>query len=476
MAKDSNKIRVTEAIKSQQNLHVQQLTVARSIKTPFSEDFVTLNRETRHEMTFHLRRMWALNLVQNMREGQGWDWDGIVEVTGKSRQTWNNVCLSKFSSLEELEHDDEKVSENARDGYRPVSNGFIRNVTDKIETYGWTVFTKHFRSAFDLGLVVMCPMPQIRGMELPSNSVDLWSLNRIGDSIRGRSKKHFWYGRGLAVDHWIDHVREGDETFVSFIKQTEKVGGDEIQTPIQFQFAGGGFPLLDCYNEDWGQHNCWEAHMSLEQLVFCIIDEETGEPDPRARELHGLWAQEREYQDDMDEFPEPPKPKDPDAYRVKPKKSVLKTEDVEIPKGKSDKEKEMMKELEMRLQETVQKSQYKIELQLKELCDQMGWNWEKMNHYIQTGSFPTVGDPLPDPLPDADPIVKSANAPLAMINMEVGSQSTDQQEGDFFPTVGLPFKVKRDWLNEDGEIQFKVMLSFDDDGNVDGQMIKRLKG
>ena len=449
-AKNTNSAKVKEDT-IMDSPHVQALSVPRRIKTPLSEGFVTLDKEERHAMEFHLRRMWALNLVQNMRDGQGWDWDGIAEVTGKSRQTWNNVCLSKFSSLTELNHSDPEIKADSRDGFRPVSNGFIRNVTDKIATYNWTVFTQHFRSVFDLGLVVICPGPQIRSMEgLPSGAVDRWTLERIGDTTKSVGKDFWHYKRGRAVDQWIKEKDE-DEMIVSFVKG--KTSPDS-EGPILYKYAGGGFPLLDCYDPQWGQHNCWEAHVHVEELVF-EVDDETGEPDPRAKELHAMWDSARDYEENLKDYPEPPKPKDPEAYRVKPKRTVLKKEDVAIPEGKSEKEKAVMALVGQKLSDDLANAHARRMEEMEATFKNLGYNWEEARTWIETG---LRGDVVVDPS-DPDLILKSADGSKKAIEVKVHK---DMEEMGFFPSIHLPFDVHPKWIGENGngQVEFKVKISF----------------
>lgn len=439
-----------EAIKSAKNPHVVALTIPKRYKTPLHDEMQILSEEERHLMQFHLRQMWAVQLVQNMKEGQGWEWEGIVEVTGKSRQTWNNVCLSKFSTLAELGG---KNGEEAREGYRPVSNGFIRSVTEKIESYNWSVFTGYFRNVWDLGLCVMSPEARIMGVDAPRGQVSRWTLDRIGDQVIKDSTVHHHYGDGKEIRKWIDSKTPSH--FVSYVKGPDadgKVG------PQFYQYADGGYPLLDCYDEDWGSHNCWEAHIGVEELVFDVIDEETQEPDPRAREWHKQWEHERSYADHMEEIPERPKPADPDVFKTKPTKPDVQEDDIKIPKVKGDAGVKVMEKIAENLQRDLERSTQRQLDQMREWAEHQGMNWEKLKDWIENGDRK-----------GSDFVIKNDEGETKTIEVKVNS---DMQDMGFLPRVHLPFDVHPSWLDEDGEVEFKVVISFDKNGVKDGSMIK----
>ena len=95
----SEAIRKREGMKSARNPHVAELTIGRSAWVRGEQ--VKLNNDQRHEMEFHLRRMWAITLLDNMQE-HGFSWEGIRKLTGKTRQTWSNVTSSGFVPLDIL--------------------------------------------------------------------------------------------------------------------------------------------------------------------------------------------------------------------------------------------------------------------------------------------------------------------------------------------------------------------------------------
>ena len=143
------------------NKHVQLLTV-----TSTGWGFTDEEKAARHtleeqfEKQYLLRRMWMLSLLDYMKNDLKFDWEGIQKLTGRKRQTWGNLVTSEFVPLDDLSQG-EKVDRLdsifrgiAELNYRPVTNGFIRAVTDAIASHGMEVETAAFVKAFEHGLTV----------------------------------------------------------------------------------------------------------------------------------------------------------------------------------------------------------------------------------------------------------------------------------------------------------------------------------
>ena len=448
------------------NTHVVALTIPSRYKTPLHDDFIVLSDEARHAMQFHLRQMWAITLVQNMKEGQGWDWEGITKVTGKSRQAWNYACFSKFSTLAEL--NDSVYGEEARSGYRPVSSAFIRSVTEKIETYNWTVFTKHFRSVWDLGLCVLVPSGSIMGADVSRGSVSKWTLDRIGDTYltptddeEMMDQGHQNYRKGKEIISWIN-LNEPTQ-FVYYIKGKDSHGD---LGPQYYQYASGGYPLLDCYDFQWGRHNCWEAHCVVESMVFDVINAETGEPDPRAKEWHKEWEQEQLYKEASDQWVEPPKPADPAAFKSKPKDPALIIDDLDW--DAPDVGDKMKEKLEEKLEE---KKENWMRTQLTKLFEHRdGFDIDQMMEWINTGQSVAEATKGKDhehvEIVKVDPETRSETNTIMdkinLLDLKTATPPSDPQ-GDYLPPVVLNFdQIDRKFLSEDGtgKIEFSAVIKY----------------
>jgi len=421
-----NEIRRRQAVQSKQNPHVKDLTIGRDYATPFDSKPKRLGREERHRLEFHLRQNWALLLVQNMRDEQGWSWEGIERATGKTRQTWNNVCLSKCPTKADLTSDDEAVRQKARDGYRPVTDGFIRNVTEKLEGHNYNVFTGYFRNCFDLGLTVLSPRLQVNGVvsmrrdDVTEDRVwgaeingvwkerttkggltDTWLINRIGDEIHPPVYDE-GYASGKQLISWL--LRNEPTDFVFYVK-SRNADGKVVPT-----YWEHGYPLLNTFNEDWGIHSCWEIHCLLEEEVFDWDGQ--SEPDPRAVEIHKHWKHQEEFKGVN--IPEPPTPTDPNIFKDRPEKPKVTVEDVQ----------RIMKD--------------------------GGLDEERGNRWIES-------------------ILKDDNRETKTVEMKVDPEMAQM---GFLSPVALSFDAHPSWLDEDGEVEFKVVISFDKDGNKNGHMIK----
>jgi len=501
MSKSQN-IKVTEAIKNQQNTHVQALTIPKTYKSPFDSAPRVLDLEEWNKMQFNVRRMWALNLVQIMREQLNWDWEGITNATGKTRQTWNNVCLSKSPSYADLHSEDETIKAKARDGYRPVTNSFIRNVTDELEKLNYSIFSHHFREAFDLGLCVVCPNSTVRGIDLHPDFMtmigiknwneydgareDLWVINRMGDTPRHQvSTCTYWDAD--EINDWM-----GTNYPTAFMFYAKGKDDDGIVGP---QYIDGGFPLLNVYDGRWGGHNCEEAIMMIEEAVF-EWDEATGEPDPRAENSHNMWRHlkkmsEEGPHEDWEPTPEDPKQFESPYEQTNIKDVVAKFKAGDITQKEAErwiadikldtlKKIQKMDEKNVQLQRDLQLARLKMDSHQVQLEESVIDTW------IRTGVVPdqVVIDPAKVTIPDLelmeavmssveDPVITSDDRSTETI--EVKGQDKGMTQMGFLPTVHLPFEVHPNWLNEDGEVEFKVVISFDNEGNKNGSMIKQIQ-
>ncbi|MDA9755386.1 hypothetical protein N9V29_00275 [Flavobacteriales bacterium] len=111
---------------------------------------------------YWLRRMWATQLLHDMRAVLGWEWDVIHEHTGRTKQSWYNVTQSKIPQASYFFDRYETILKGRRIQGRPkrhhdpevheISRTFIAQVTDNLERIG-NIQTSFFRDAFDQGLV-----------------------------------------------------------------------------------------------------------------------------------------------------------------------------------------------------------------------------------------------------------------------------------------------------------------------------------
>lgn len=301
--------RMSEAMKSSRNPHVEELTIGRTAYVKGLK--VTYTREQAHKQQFLLRRMWAITLLDNMRR-EGFKWDGITKLTGKTRQTWDNVTQSGFveydiANMDFRSHETEQSTRPRREArdkamykaqYRPVTNGFIRNVCESIEAQGYTVWTWSFRRNFDMGLTVwnnkMNPRP---GRE---------HLPLIQDRIGGPNPFAILDQYSFENGRVITAVR-------SCMTMEIEAGGKTTNDGFVWE-RKAEFPLLDLNDPQVGEHNCWEYHMDIELTVYGYANEKTGEPDPRATTAFEYWKHTQQPPPE-DDGPRYPKPTDPDKFR-----------------------------------------------------------------------------------------------------------------------------------------------------------------
>lgn len=113
-----------------------------------------LTKAEAHKLEFYLRRMWALTLLENMRDYK-MKWSEITSLTTMTRQTWINVTTSKYVAYDTLllEKTNPKRIEAIKD-YRPITPSFIRAFIRGCTAKDCEVYTKPFRDLFFKGLTV----------------------------------------------------------------------------------------------------------------------------------------------------------------------------------------------------------------------------------------------------------------------------------------------------------------------------------
>jgi len=296
---------VREAIKSSRNPHVEELTIGRTAYVKGMK--VTYTREQAHKQQFLLRRMWAITLLANMRR-EGFNWEGIRKLTGKTRQTWDNVTTSGFvryeiANMDFRSHETEQSTRGRRDErdkaiseaeYRPVTNGFIRNVCENIEAEGYTVWTWSFRRNFDMGLTI-------------------WNNNKKIDHLREKHKNQLIQERIGGTKPWklLDEMSFENGKVITTVESREANSTSKGQF---FWTRKEEFPLLDVQDVQIGEHNCWEYHMDIELTVYGYANAKTGEPDPRATTAFAYWEHQQQPVEDYD-GPIQTAVTDPDKFR-----------------------------------------------------------------------------------------------------------------------------------------------------------------
>jgi len=303
--------RMSEAMKSSRNPHVEELTIGRTAYVKGMK--VTYTREQAHRQQFLVRRMWAITLLANMRR-EGFTWDGIRTLTGKTRQTWDNVTQSGFvpydiAHMNFRSHETEQSTRDRRDArdkaikdaeYRPVTNGFIRNVCENIEAEGYTVWTRYFRNNFDMGLTVW--------NNKPTKYPDMEHLPLIQERIGN--------GRGWAI---LNEMSFENGKVITAVESVEPIVIEgERKNSVEMNFVWTRkeeFPLLDVHDVQLGEHNCWEYHMDIELTVYGYANEKTEEPDPRATTAFEFWKHTQQRHPEEDDGPRYPEPTNPDKFR-----------------------------------------------------------------------------------------------------------------------------------------------------------------
>ena len=305
-----------KAIDNAMNKHVQLLTV-----TSTGWGFTDEEKAVRHtidevfEKQYLLRRMWMLSLLDYMKNDLKFDWEGIQKLTGRKRQTWSNLVTSEYIPLDELTSvkDESKLDQLFRGiaslNYRPVTNGFIRAVTDAIASHGMEVETAAFVKAFEHGLTVAY-------IDKKKQTVE-WNM-----PIAVVSKRLFQYADGSSsMMEWSQILGEshkkGVVSVVSNWRKTTANTKDGTATLHGLEFEPQQtFPMINTNLAE--PHHEMVLDQYLEGLeVFChpLVDDGEGNkrPDPiRAPKSSALYDYFEDQKAQMEEeakfnpYPEPP--------------------------------------------------------------------------------------------------------------------------------------------------------------------------
>lgn len=281
----------TEAIYRSEHVKALTLNPTKYIR-PMLDKSIVLTPEQHHTIEFHLRQMWAICLLQNMQESLDWSWSTIESRTGKSRITWNNVTQTYFlpfsiynsgnarqqiNAYRDANRDEDgKLAGRARIGWKPVTKGFIFDVTTSLEEWAEeqggeaVIFTPIFREAFDRGLSVV--------MNQKTHHDDV--ILRLGDSVT------FDQVEGIGEDHhsssWLSDIFEiGIDDYIYCFKDKNGKPAGVLS-----------FPLLEARNAKEGMHNAWHWLAAFEQKKFDPDNKETGEPPKWCEAWHLMWELE----------------------------------------------------------------------------------------------------------------------------------------------------------------------------------------
>lgn len=231
---------------------------------------VEILKEEQHEQQFLLRRMWALQMLHWMRWQMGWNWDQVASNTGKTRQTWNGIAGSRYLSEKEYKKKRNTITVGRANEaykaefrqYRPVSDTFIRKVTETLRLLDYSINTPAFRYCFDNGMTVFDQNPLCAVK--PEEEAVL--LKRLG--VNGKQIVN------------IDEI--GDVHTVVRIADTDD--WEVID----------GFPMI-ARDSTIGNLLTHDYVRAFEIARYGYVDEETAEPDPRAHFAHDEWKRQREW-------------------------------------------------------------------------------------------------------------------------------------------------------------------------------------
>ena len=271
-----------EAVKAARNHHVEALTVGRNVW--WRGEQIRLGQEARHELEFHLRRMWAITFLANMKS-HGFNWDGIRKLTGKTRQTWNNVTHSGFVPLHILKlPSDSEERREYMDGesYRPVTNSFIRKVTEETQKANYTIHTHAFLYACSHGMTV-------------------WE----NDFLELEGDDQFVIGR-LGADG-VNYFNDAKSDEVSVCAAIMGPNGETKSLEV--------FPLLGIDDRVLNDHFAHEEAINVELVAYGYANEKTKEPNERAKMALERWRNERDAIAGRDNFIEY-EPTDPNEFRA----------------------------------------------------------------------------------------------------------------------------------------------------------------
>jgi|TARA_B110000914_G_scaffold225378_1_gene245887 hypothetical protein len=410
--------------------HVMQLSAPIKWITNIEPKGRKLSKEERWEMTFYMRKFWAINLLQNMREELNWSWAGVEGATGMSRQSWNNVVYSKFVTQAQLQIKDPEEKTLIRKEWRPVTKRFIHEVTQSLQKHNYSIQTEYFVNAFKCGLTVLTALKK------DNKRYQEFELQRINDRPVGPLSD------GLQDGQWLSERRED----LSMEVASKYMFAFKNKEGVPYEFPS--FPLLDVFEEMYAETNCFEWQWSMEQQIF-ECDPVSGEPDRLAVAWHQMWVRDEDMKrmskEHAEHFPEPPKPTDPNKW-----KDVSKTSSEEIREN---------------MVSTIGDANYSIQdfehmMQVGIIDELAGY------HYIE--QLKREEDLKPKDLthilesirstPPLTPIPTSPQTKMIFKSPEDVSLVND----GFLPSVSLPFDVHPKWLdpNGDGQVEFSVKISF----------------
>jgi len=257
----------------QYNLHVNWLTIGSGVfERGIRRD---LSRDNQHANQFILRKMWAKTLLEQMRN-LGWDWPMIRDMTGKTRQTWQNVTDSGFVDLETVlaKPSEERAKKFRENNYRPITNSFIRRVTETLEhTHRFRITTNAFRYAFDCGMTVF----QSDFFSTLSEDLTVARLGIDGPSFLQES------------------IEDADELRTAV---TRADTGD-------IEIVSGVFPLLCLNPNEVGQADVLEYVKRVELLVYGYASKKSKRPNERAVLALEAWQKDQgheQFRPDETEF------------------------------------------------------------------------------------------------------------------------------------------------------------------------------
>lgn len=118
------------------------------------------NRPQKELNEYWLRRMWATQLLHDLKHVLDWSWDEIHDHTGRTKQSWHNVTqgkipngqyfLDRYGTTPAISGPGRPKRHNDPDVHH-ISRTFIAEVTTALERVG-NVETQLFREAWEQGL------------------------------------------------------------------------------------------------------------------------------------------------------------------------------------------------------------------------------------------------------------------------------------------------------------------------------------
>ena len=427
MTDNSRAIARKEAISAKNNRHVKWLTLKMNTVCPITGDKLWTTREELKEAQFFLRRAWAHTLLHIMKEEVDVKWSKMHEFSGRTRQSWINVTNGMWLN--------EKERSNPADhgNYRPVTNGFIKTVSETLEGHHFRLYTQAFVECWMLGL------------EVDWNNGHQQKFTR--DRLGFKTLTNGWGPFGLEQTKFSDRAMEDMSSPTLFAIKDCGASDDPLLMDT--------FPLLEVDDETEGQVRVWEYILDCEDAVFHLKDAKTGEPDPRAVNAHSMWFQMSEHSPlteenrmvDLKRFQS-----DANEYTVNQVRDMIELNLVDPMQGN-----QMIQDIErqMRVEEEINKVE-EIEDEIAEFgedLDQFDEDLKQTEQTLQKSLDLT-------PVPTEPQILKKAD--LSVETIEVKSQDKDMTEMGFLPTVHLPFEVHPAFLDEkmSGEVEFKVTVKY----------------